>query len=1007
MKEGRAQSLYTIPSGVPFAAALAQALLEEVGDDRLALADYRILLPTRRACRTVRDAFLRQSGGRPLILPRLQPLGDVDEEELLLEAADPVLAARILELPPAMPPLRRRILLARAIMNLKDFASGPDQALALAGDLGRLMDQVHTENLDFARLPALVEGDLARHWAVTTAFLEILSVHWPNILKEQGCIDAADRRNRLILALAEHWQAQPPSMPVIAAGSTGSIPATARLLQVIAGLPQGRVVLPGLDQDMDADSWQALDDTHPQATLRRLLAAMAIDRADVCLWPVADTDGARAVLAGEMMRPAATSEQWRTLAHNVTRAGSIRQAAAGLERYDCDTPEEEARVIAMILRHTLEYPERTAALVTPDRTLARRVAMACRRWGIEIDDSGGQSLYDSPVGLFMRLTVQAVREQMAPGALLALLRHGLCRAGMMHTALEGQASRLETALLRGPKPPPGFDGLRNHAAQVIEQRPQRQRTVEACMPLVERLDEILSPLIRLADGEAHAFHDWLRVHITCAEALAAGPDQSGADSLWRGEDGEEAARFFAALAGESAGLPPVSVADYLSIIEQLMKNITVRPAYGTHPRLYILGQLEARLIDADTMILGGLNEGSWPPDPGHDPWMSRPMRRDFGLPSPEQSVGLAAHDFVQAFCHRRVVLTRALRKDGAPTVPARWLQRLDTVLQAAGVDPKILSGGDMPWIALARSIDRSAAIVPCRRPAPIPPLAARPVKLPVTQIEHWQRDPYGVYARYILRLRKLDPLERPPDAAARGTFLHDVMHEFIRTCPDRLPPDAVEMLKDIGMRAYRTMQGDEAFWRYWLPRFERIADWVVGVEREWRRSARPYKTEIDGEMAIAAPALPGGRFTLTARADRIDRTFDGMAAIIDYKSGGSFKKSGILSGDTPQLPLEALIVNAGGFSAIDCRATAYLGYWKLTGGPEEGDIVAIDDNDKIRMALERAEEGLHGLITHFSDPASAYICLPDPDRAPRFNDYAHLARVQEWAVLDDQAEATA
>jgi ATP-dependent helicase/nuclease subunit B len=1036
--KGKGGNIFNIPSGVPFAASLAQGVLEETKGDPSALARIRILLPTRRACRTVREAFLQQSNGKPLLLPRLQPLGDVEEEELAIGLAGSDLAHDILTLPPAMPPLRRRILLAQIVAALPGFSSGPEQALALADDLGRLMDQVHTEDLSLSALPGLVAPEHARHWEITTGFLSILSERWPDILAEHGAIDAADRRNRLLRLLAGYWTNNPPDTPVIAAGSIGSIPATGDLLAAVAQLPQGRIVLPGLDTRMDAASWDRLGDTHPQATLKLLLARIGVRREDVKPWRPTTHDSARQILASEMMRPAETSEAWTSLRpfplssparlrggelegegllasistpsgpspldppSRKRAGGEFEKAVEGLERIDAETPEEEARAIALILRHTLETPGRTAALVTPDRTLARRVATACRRWGLEVDDSGGMPLQETETGVYLHLVLHAAVHGLRPSGLLALLRHHLCRAGTDHAALKRQTSLLEKILLRGPTPPPGFEGLRNRAERLRAERPEMASRLDRAVQLLDRLEPLLADLLTLASSGEHPAGLWIDRHLNAAEALAGDGAQTGADHVWRGEAGEAAAEFFSSLKEEAAHLPAMDGASYLNMLTQLMAGVTVRPRYGTHPRLAILGTLEARLLQADTVILGSLNERSWPPDPGHDPWLSRPMRAQFGLPSPERMIGLAGHDFVQGFCAGHVVLTRSLRQDNAPTVPARWLQRLDTVLRAAGMEPDTLqNSAAQPWLTIARRMDRAAETRPAPRPAPRPPVSARPRELPVTAIETWLQDPYAIYARYVLNLRKLDPLEKPPDAAARGTFLHDVLNRFVTLYPNQLPPDAERVLIDLGRERFGMLADDSGFWRYWLPRFDRIARWLVRHEAEWRESARPFRTEAKGRLTLPGPAGP---FTLTARADRIDRLKAGGMAIIDYKSGGQWGEKAMKDARLPQLPLEAIILDQGGFDGTEEAQTEWLAYWKLTGGMEEGKPTAIAGDD-VRVAAEIAANGLLALIEAYDDPATPYLSLPDPERAPAYQDYAQLARVQEWSVAEEAGEA--
>ncbi len=992
--------IYNIPAGIPFAAALAQGLLEQVKTDDHPLTQYRILLPTRRACRNLRESFLQLSGGKPLLLPQLQPLGDVEEDELVLELAGKENAAQILSLPPAMSPLRRHILLARAIMKLPQYTRGPDQDFALAGSLGHLMDQIYTEGLDLKRLPELVEDEkLAQHWQITVKFLEILSERWPEILAEQGVIDAADRRNRLMEALTAHWKEHPPQTPIIAAGSTGSIPATAKLLQVITGLPKGFVILPGLDAKMDEQSWETLNDTHPQATLKQLLEHINIKRTDVQNWEhtppeskqsdeppalSAKKQESRNWLAGEMMRPAATADHWQNLSLNADQKNTLEQSLQQVMRFECDTAQEEAKLIALLMRDTLETPGRTAALVTPDRILARRVAMICQRWNIEIDDSGGQILNETVLGSFLRLAAQTALTDLRPSMLAALLKHKHCYLGQPTGALTGLIARLEINVLRGQAPGKGFQGLYGRAEEK-----------QAETAIIGILEEHLAPFMALCKGKAQNFTTFLDAHIKLVEDLATTPNQSGEATLWQGEDGVAAALFLADLRDQGGTLPNVTGEDYLAILEQLMRTISVRPSYGTHPRLFILGQLEARQIQADLIILSGLNEGTWPPDPGNDPWMSRPMRQDFNLPSPERSIGLAAHDFVQGFCNPHIVLTHARRVQGTPAVPARWLQRLNTVLQALNISDDAFKNGE--YLRMARALDMpQGETQPATRPAPCPPVSKRPDELYVTAIEKWMRDPYSVYARYILKLKKLPDIEKNTDNAQRGTMMHDVLDHFIRDYPDSLPPDAHERLITLGQGMLAKELEEPRLWGFWWPRFERLSSWFVSHERQWRQIASPKETEISGAAILD---INGKNFTLRAKADRIDEREDGFA-VIDYKTGGTATVTDINNGYAPQLPLEAVILLADGFAGLSSDNVSYMGFWKMTGGTTPG------EEKQIKTDPEQARLGLIKLVRSFRDETTPYYSLPRPDKAPPadWQDYAHLARVQEWAALDDSEE---
>lgn len=985
-------TVYSIPPSVSFVSALAGGLLARAGGDPLALARMTVLLPTRRACRALQEAFLRVADGRALLLPRLVPLGDVDAEELVLtEDTAATFGPAAAQVPPSIAPLTRRLLLGQLIRTwgeARGAAPSEDQAVRLAAELARLLDQVETEGLSFDRLTDLVPEDYAAHWQSTLAFLRILTDEWPRVQAALGVLGPAERRRRLLEAQAEAWRRDPPHDPVIAAGSTGSIPATAALLRVIADLPQGMVVLPGLDQESNAATWSAIreDPVHPQHGLAQLLDRLEIDRAQVKDWPDSAPSAASALrgrFVAQALAPAQAVAQWPSFVDETARE-SLESALSAVHRVDCPGSGEEAAVIALILRHALTEPGRRAALVTPDRDLARRVAAALHRWGLQVDDSAGVPLTATPPGTFLRLTAAMMAEDLAPVPLLAALKHPLAAGGRAPSAFRAKVRALEVAVLRGPRPEPGFEGLR----KALKATP----AAASLLPWLADLERLAAPLVA-AQAAPAPLPQLLDAHIAFAEALARSDSESGAARLWAGEAGTAAADFIAdlraAASGNGAAMP---AARYPALLLALMAGQVVRPRYGSHPRVSIWGPLEARLQHVDVLVLGGLNEGTWPAESDLGPWLSRPMRRDFGLPSVERRIGQAAHDFVQAFGAPNVYLTRASRVGGAPTVPSRWLLRMEALLHAAGLAGRLSDNDETNrWPAWAEALDRPRRYEPETPPAPAPPLAARPRRLSVTRIETWMRDPYALYAREVLSLRALPALDADPGAAEFGTLIHAALETFLKRYPDRLPDDVRAALIEIGRTAFEQAAAPPGVWAFWWPRFERIAAWLGTPEAERRAGATRVVSEGRGRLALDAP---GGAFTLTAIADRIDIRRDGTLAILDYKTGAPPSDAEVRRGLAPQLPLEAAIARAGGFEGVPAAPVADLAYWRLSGGRRAGEIRSVKE-DATALA-DQAIAALARLVARFDDASVPYPARPRPDRALRFNDYAHLAREKAW-----------
>jgi ATP-dependent helicase/nuclease subunit B len=965
------KGVYSIAIDRRFADELAAGVLAGYRSDPLALADVLILLPTRRSVRALREAFLRASGGTPTLLPRMAPLGDLDDGEWEALPGDEALT-----LPPAIDGAEREALLTELVLAFRSDDGEPvaqttAQALKLARELASLLDELAIDGVPFDKLETLVDGNFAHHWQHTLKFLAIVGEHWPTILAARGQIDALDRRTRSIRAQATRWRAHPPATPVIAAGSTGSQPATRELLATIAGLPQGVVVLPGLDREIDDESWSKLDPTHPQFGLRELLPALGCERQEVAEWPGDAGEHARRLLIAELMRPAETTHGWQ------------RPSTAALDhvtRADCATPHQEALVIALALREALETPHRTAALVTPDRDLARRVAAELRRWDVEIDDSAGQPLADTPPAALLRALVAAVDSGFAPIDLLALLKHPLCTLGLTRAALLDTARRLDRKVLRGLKPEPGPDALRRLVGERLADKPDHHPVAD----LVQRVTNATASLAAAMAAEATP-EALLEATIAAAEQCAPG------EALWSGEAGEALADALARLRSAWTGRPAVPAGQWPALLTTMLAPEVLRPAFGRHPRLAIWGPLEARLQRADLLVLGGLNEGTWPPAVDTGPWINRPMRATLGLPQPERRVGLSAHDFVAALSAERVLLTRAEREGGAPTVPSRWLARLDALFgwdpESPAPPPEYIQRGRRSYAAWAEAFDDPGTYKPWPRPEPRPPLEARPKQLSVSSVEQWRRDPYGLYARQILKLRLLDPLEQELGAAERGSHLHNALDEFLKAHPDgALPADALQRFEAMGERHLATVLAAPAERAFWWPRFQRLARWFVATERARRAAGtKLLASETKGSVAL-------GPLTVTAIADRIDEIEPGGWNIIDYKTGRVPTPKELEGLFAPQLLLEAAMQ----FEAIkEAPRTVHLSYWQANGLGDGGRVIEIEDSETLvpqMIALVRK------MIDHFGDPSTPYTALPWPEFIPHFNDYQHLARVAEWST---------
>ncbi|MEK4035164.1 double-strand break repair protein AddB [Methylocystis sp. IM3] len=1027
---GAKRNVFTIAPGAPFLATFVDALLDgrivpalSRETPPLEMARATIYVPTQRAGRALAAEFARAIGKGAGFLPRILPLGGLEEQETATVfsgfSGDFDEAAR-----PQIEELERRLLLAQLVTKWSEsvgkailcadgrgglqlhesesfsVASSPAGAYALAAELGALIDEFIIEGVAPAKIAGAIDDSaFDKYWAITTTFLGIVVEAWPQMLEEMGRADAAARRKLLIEAQILRLSERTDNAPVVAIGSTGAQPTTAKLLSAIAALDTGAVVLPGLDQEMGPVAWAHVGDsedepafTHPQTVLKRLLGVMRLERDDVReLAALELAQAERRRLVSQAMTPAGATAAWRDF-RALEGAGFVA-ALAGVTLLEAPDEQMEALALALFLREALETPGRTAALVTPDRNLGRRVAAELRRFQIEIDDSGGASLASTPVGVLVRLTAAVGANGLDARAIAALLHDPLVRFGRSAQEIAALAPLVEIGVLRAT--PPGSNGYASNVARARAAAaephayPAARRITDAEWNAIETLlvdmERAFAPLLALSGK--HELKSFARAHRAAFEEIAKGAEENadeGALALFDVLD-----RLSRAEAPEGFDAP-----GYAALFDRIAFETTLRGPRRAHPRLKILGPLEARLMDADLMLLAGLDEGVWPPQAETGAFLNRSMRAQLGLPPPERRIGQSAHDFVMALGAKDVVLSRAAKRDGSPTVASRFLTRIEALAGVEAMGACRSRGARM--LAIAAALDQPAPdeLVSLQRPAPAPPVDMRPKRLSVTRIETLRRDPYAIYAERILDLKPLAPLGAEIGTREMGTAIHAALEAFVRRHPEGpLPPQAHEDLISIAKDLLKEFLAEPAFESFTWPRVRAGLEHALAFERAQREKGGVIHMEKSGEWVVTL--ADGALFSLTAKADRIEVDAQGEASVFDYKTGDPPSKPQVLAGWSPQLTLEAAMIEAGAFPEIGARPVAGAAYVGLKNGGKTqqlswkeisfSDVVAKHSGELVRM------------LSQYRDPATPYPSRPYVAFVRHEGDYDHLARVKEWA----------
>jgi double-strand break repair protein AddB len=710
---------------------------------------------------------------------------------------------------------------------------------------------------------------------------------------------------------------------------------------------------------------------HPQFRFRRLMDLLDGPATPILPWTAAEAPAPeRNRLISLSLRPAPVTDQWL---HEGGNLPDLVAATSGMTLLEAPSERVEALAVALILREAAETGTR-AMLVTPDRNLARRVTATLDRWGIRPDDSAGRPLALSPPGRLLRQVAALSGQRLTIDALLSILKHPLVFTGTGAPLGRGAHLLLTREFeLHARRHGPVFPTAESLAAWAEGSRQPGAADWAAILGAA-----LCGPVVT----GARPLPEAVAAHLEAVEHLARGFAPEGTGELWLKEAGRAARMAMDELVAEAAAGTEVSPLDHANLLRTVLAG-EVRETGAAHPLIAIRGTLEARVQGAELVVLGGLNDGTWPAPAAPDPWLNRAMRKAAGLLLPERQIGLSAHDYQQAVAAPRVVLSRSLRGAEAEAVPSRWLNRLVNLM--AGLPgrngPEALDAmkdrGDR-WLRLAAAFDRPQEVAtPAARPSPRPPPMARPKRLSVTEIKTLIRDPYAIYARHVLRLGPLDPLRPEADPRLRGIVLHKILERFVA----RKGASAEDLL-----RIADTVLAEQVAWplarTIWRARIGKAAEAFVAFSSA--TGGQPVLMEKPGRAI-----LPGLDFTLTGRPDRIDRLDDGRLLLIDYKTGNPPSDKEQEHFDK-QLLLTAAMAENGAFPDLGPAEVAGIAF---VGVKAEMKIVQTEMRPG---QVAGVWEDFGRLIAAYARPSQGYTARRALKSERDVSDYDHLSRFGEW-----------
>lgn len=993
-------TIYNIPFGVPFGDCLAKGIMEQYGDNPELFAQIKVFLPSHKDAHALKESFLRLNYGKILFLPKI----------LLLD--DNILPYATSDLKRPISNHVRKLVLARLVLEIQEMTYS--KALSFASTLIELVDSLQSEYVDFNKLNDVDVDCHHENWQKNLSIASKIIQSWSEYILKYEYIDPIIYRNKIFETLTNFWQENPPNNPIIIAGITNYTTALANFVKLVGQLPNGSIILGGLSSDVNLSD---IKSDHPQYALHRLVDYCGQSVNNIKNWHsteifLSSNNVQRNKLCTEIMRSSETAEAWFNIAERLCE-DEILIATENLKVINAPNDRKEASAIALIIREAIENPHQTIALITTNRNLVQRVKAILSKWDIKPTESAGTLLSDLSKGIYLRLLCDALECNFAPIPLLALLKHSLSLGGLSKGLFKNKVHSFERYLLRGQVIKNGLESykyaLNNMIKQSIDNTDNTSKQIELYnqnLLFINFLEDLFKPIQNLPNNvnmaDFIAVYKELIIRLTNSEATES--------TFFTDDVGQEIDDLFSSFSDNSDLIGILPKNEIYNHIKDLCTKKSIYSRQDNNNKNVMIWETdEARFKQADIVIVASLTEGNWPPNPNTNIWLSRSMQKQLGLTPPEKHIGLSSYNFVQAICGQKVYLTYSSESNGSPNIPSRWLIRLENLLKGYSNNQEIFTKlYDTPYLAWVDMLDDFNVIPkPAKRPCPTPPLEARPKIISVTDAEKWIRDPYFIYSKHILKLKKLHQINANLDSAERGTIIHKLIENFTIATKSGFmgkPHDIMHKLVD---DIIKTLQDKPILAVFLGNKLRSIATQFVDFEIERRKTLKPLMYEQKGTLSFATSQ---GNFTLSAKCDRIDLDKNGNTILVDYKTSSSSAHSyeQIKAGFAPQLPLQAMMIKQGGFGT----------HYQVVGA----EYIIISNSIDIKAMKPKKNdtdeplfsELIDNIFNQFKDWVEKYNNINTAytsRRLPQFlkyeGDYDLLARVKEWSMNDsddDEAE---
>ncbi len=962
-------NLYRISASLPFLEILADFIVENFSG-REAIDNLKVILPTGMACVTLQNILVNKHD--IVLLPKIIPISNVSAEGLAIFN----IPAEQLEV---IPFLQEKIILTNIIHNYPKLKFNLKQALQFSSVIAELFYELASHNLSIVNVNEIEQKNPSEQWDAIYEFLHYIYQQWQQKLIYLQKPDQA--AYHIIMMEAELARLQHSNSSLIIAGIVGHNPISWQFLKDVANFSKGYIILPPIGDIADLSLvTQPLGKQNCLYNFKKLLELLGKDLSDFQPLGPEQQPTKYNIILNKLLVDSDSGELLPKITPDVSH----------IKYFEVEDIFQEAKQIALICQ---QYSDKKIAIIIDNSLTKPFYCNFLTKYSLEFQDLLGDNLSQALISSLIISISEILCNNFDIRKLFLLLKHPLINFKLVQ--------ELEL-LIRGKN---RFILSTEQLLLLIKNTNNHE--------LIEWGEKIVSLLYQNTDN---SFIKILTAAIKVAETLY--PD------IWYELAAFELSNFLSELIKIKENL----LLENKEIFPNILKTLMSGSKYfddNNYAKNIIIGRMEDLvLLKFDLVILADFNQYKSPSCLSISSWINDKTLEELQVTLVKTATSISQYFFYLLLHNDQVIITRAKRQNGkAGLLPADLLLKLQFILGdkltpqscmlANGkIDSvnhsKALPSNKLNYIRLfsklasgrefegdeackttaygsvaedlnLESLSKLPAEVEFRKKSIHSPIF--PDILSVTNIELLVRNPYSFYAKTILNLKRKETIGQDPKISEFGVFIHKILEQYSKKY-DELHENKVQSILDISHDILHSTNWPSYTQKIWQTKFSSIAEPFVIFDEERRKFRKYIYPECSGELSLT---IAGQDLKIVAVADRIEVDGQGRAVIVDYKTGVLPTKKDIENGLSPQLIIEALILEGGGFG-VKVHNVEEVVYVKFSSSPPYLQTTTIELSKEV---LNKHKQGMLNLLEYYITNKNFSYNLD----LLTYNDYAHLARI--------------